>query len=72
MTGMENLAMVQSGSSRTASTAKALDAAKMIVQALKEPSSPISAENISTKRKAASVHRLASSSPMSLPSTDAT
>jgi hypothetical protein len=63
MTGMENLPTVQSGSSRTASTAKALDAAKMIVQALKEPSWPISAENISTRRKAAPVHRPASPWP---------
>ena len=72
MTGMEDLPTGQSGLSRMDRTGKALDAAKMIVKGLKEHSPPTSPANTSTKRKAASVHRLPSPSPTLSPSTDAT
>jgi hypothetical protein len=70
MTGMENLPTAQSGSSRTADTAKALAAAKMIVQGLREPLSVTLPENTSMRRKVASVHRLPFLSPTSSPSTE--
>jgi hypothetical protein len=62
MTGMESLPTGQSGSSRTASTAKALDAARMIVEGLKERSLATSPASTSQASNAASVHRLPSRS----------
>jgi hypothetical protein len=53
------------GSSRTANTERARDAALMIVNELKHHSPPISQESTSPMRKPGCVHRLTSRSPMS-------
>jgi hypothetical protein len=53
----------QYGSSKTENTDRALDAALMIVEALKQRSQTISPPSTSPKRNPASVHRLTSRSP---------
>jgi hypothetical protein len=65
MIAMAASPMPPSGSSKTANTERARDAALTIVEGLRRRSRPTSPSSISTKRKPACVHQLASQSPTS-------
>jgi hypothetical protein len=65
MIAMAASPMPPSGSSKTANIERARDAALTIVEGLRRRSRPTSPSSISTKRKPACVHQVASRSPTS-------